>query len=175
MPPRTYHSRPLWLGAAVLVCLVTAAPSHAEVAVAGEPHAVSVEAHDAAVEEVLTALGKSFGVQHRSSVPLARRVTGSYKGPLDRVVRRLLEGYDFVVKSNADALEVLVISGGKGGGSVAAPPAVPLPAAQRPAPQPDAAAAAAASPTEASAGQPAAQVPMAAPARQHGRQRRRGD
>ena len=45
----------------------------AEVRVEGELKAVQVEARDASVREVLTALGTSFGLQYRGAAPLDRR------------------------------------------------------------------------------------------------------
>jgi hypothetical protein len=95
----------------------------AEVRVAGEPEAVQVDARDASVEEVLAALGTSFGLQFRGASTLERRITGTYRGSLQHVVRRLLDGYDFIMKTNLDEIEVMVLSGGKGGEAQAAGPA----------------------------------------------------
>jgi len=89
--------------------LLPTASACAEVHVAGDPEAVRVDASDAQIEEVLAALGQTFGLQHRSSGPLTRRVTGTYEGSLPRIVRRLLDGYDFVMKTGSANLEVVVI------------------------------------------------------------------
>jgi hypothetical protein len=95
----------------------------AEVRVAGEPNAVQVDARDASVEEVLAALGTSFGLHHRGASTLERRITGTYRGSLQHVVRRLLDGYDFIMKTNLDEIEVMVLGGGKAGETRAAGPA----------------------------------------------------
>lgn len=94
--------------------------ARAEVRVAGEPEAVQVDARDASVEEVLAALGTSFGLQFRGASTLERRITGTYRGSLQHVVRRLLDGYDFIMKMNLDEIEVMVLSGGKAGETRAA-------------------------------------------------------
>jgi len=103
-----------WLLAAVLAAL-PACPAGAEVSVAGDAKAVQVEARDASVEDVMAALGASFGLQYRGTATLDRRITGSYRGSLQHVIRRLLDGYDFIVKTNVDDVEVTVLSGGKAG------------------------------------------------------------
>src|SRR5262245_47947670 len=89
----------LWLLAIALAAL----PAHsasAEVRVTGEAKAVQVEAQDASVEEVMAALAQNFGLQYRGTATLDRRISGSYRGTLQHVIRRLLDGYDFIVKTN---------------------------------------------------------------------------
>jgi hypothetical protein len=97
----------------------------AEVRIAGREDAVQVEARDAPVEEVLSGLRASFGLQYRSGTSLDRRVSGTYEGSLQRVVRRLLEGYDFVLKSEDGAVEVVVVGAGKPGEARPAPASTP--------------------------------------------------
>ena len=111
MPRRV---RSVWLLAAMLAAL-PAYPAGAEVSVSGDAKAVQVEARDASVEEVMAALGANFGLQYRGTATLERRITGSYRGSLQHVIRRLLDGYDFIVKTNVDDVEVTVLSGGKAG------------------------------------------------------------
>jgi hypothetical protein len=109
MPCKNHDLVPRLVPAILLALLLQVHPAGAEVRVAGQPDAVSVEARDAAVEEVLAALGERFGLQHRSAAPLARRISGTYKGSLSRVLRRVLDGYDFVLKTGSESLEVVVI------------------------------------------------------------------
>ncbi len=52
--------------------------------------------------------GASFGLRYRSTAPLGRRITGTYEGSLQRVVASLLDGYDFVVKTSTEGVEVVV-------------------------------------------------------------------
>ena len=127
---------------AVLTSLVviglslTAVPdARAEVQVQGGPDAVVIDAHDASVEDVLEALGMSFGLQHRGAGALQRRISGTYRGSLQHVVRRVLDGYNFIVKTDDDDIEVVVIGGDRSGtgtagmaGATAAAPVPPKPA-----------------------------------------------
>jgi hypothetical protein len=83
--------------------------AHAETHVLGEPAALRVEAQNASLQEVLTALRTSFGLQYRISTDLNRSVSGSYNGSLREVITRLLDGYDFFVRKVGDDLEVVVV------------------------------------------------------------------
>ena len=60
----------------------------AEAQVRGNPNAVSVEAKDATVEEILLALADAFDVHFRSSANLEKRLTGTYEGTLQQVLTR---------------------------------------------------------------------------------------
>jgi hypothetical protein len=93
----------------------------AETRITGEPDAVRIEARDAPVDEVLEALGESFGLQYQSTASLSRRVTGTYEGSVQRVVRRLLEGYDFIMKTGPGTIEVKVYGTVKPGEAQLAP------------------------------------------------------
>ena len=121
------HLTPVWLLTIVLAILHTQMAG-AEVRVAGDAKAVQVEAQDASIEDVMAALAGNFGLQYRGTATLDRRITGSYRGTLQHVIRRLLDGYDFIVKTNLDDIEVRVLSGGKPGEARAAAAAMaPMP------------------------------------------------
>src|SRR5215470_19041107 len=114
------------------VCLMTialaalpAGSAGAEVNVTGDSKAVQIEAHDASIEDVMAALGASFGLQYRGTATLDRRITGSYRGTLQHVIRRVLDGYDFIMKTNVDDIEVTVLNSKAGEASASAAPPVP--------------------------------------------------
>jgi len=73
--------------------------------------ALRVEARNATLQEVLTALRSSFGlkIQASTSTDLNRSVSGTYNGSLREVITRLLDGYDFFVRKLGDDLEVVVV------------------------------------------------------------------
>src|SRR4051812_16485501 len=73
--------------------------SHAEVAVKGPIDRIQVDARNSSVAEILGALGEAFDLRYRTSVDLNRPVTGTFHGPMLRVISRLLTDYDYVVKS----------------------------------------------------------------------------
>jgi hypothetical protein len=95
----------------------------AEAQVSGKPDAVSVNAQNASVEEILVALANAFDVQFRSSADLEKRLTGTYQGSLQQVVTRVLAGYDFFVKSGEKGLEITLLGSGKTIAVVGAPSA----------------------------------------------------
>jgi hypothetical protein len=70
---------------------------------------VVVDANGATVAEILTALGETGGVHYRSSVDLGRTVSGTYKGTLQHVVSRLLEGYNFTLQVSDNRIEAVII------------------------------------------------------------------
>ena len=103
----------------------------ADAKVVGQPDNVRIDVNDSSVEEVLSALRSAFGLQYRSAVSLDRPLSGVYQGPLGRVLPRVLDGYDFVIKSAPDSVEVVVL---KGQGAQAAAPLAPFGAVPVPAP-----------------------------------------
>ncbi len=133
MPGQIRTPTAVLLPAILLAALLHGASARAEVRIAGAADAIQVEARDAPLEEVLSALRANFGLRYRSGATLDRRVSGIYEGPLQRVVSRLLEGYDFVLKSEAGVVEVLVVGGGQTG--QARPSPVPAPSPVPPTPR----------------------------------------
>jgi hypothetical protein len=79
--------------------------------VQGPAHDVRVEARGATVTEILAALGERYAMRYRGA-PANRGVTATFEGPLRRVLTRLLEGNDYVIKTGSEGLEVIVLSPG---------------------------------------------------------------
>ncbi len=94
---------------ALIVTVLSAAPPRAETLIEGDSSGVRVKAQDATLQEVLTALGTSFGVQYRTSSDLGRPITGTYTGRLRDVVVRLLDGYDYVLRNSDNHLDIVVV------------------------------------------------------------------
>ena len=139
-PGNSFHRFVLSRLAALLLgggVIATAFPVHAEIILEGPANALRIEMHDASVQEVLLVLGANYGLRFSSPAPLDRSVSGSFNGPLPRLVARLLSRYNYIVKSANGTLEVVVL------GAHDAPPAAPSagfpapsagPAAPRPVP-----------------------------------------
>jgi hypothetical protein len=107
----------------------------AEIQVSGSPEAVTIEARDASVEEVLATLSRTFDMDYHSSIDLDKRLDGTYVGPLSQVVTRILEGYNFVLRTDNGSIFVTVV--GTPTSLAASPQGLPASAALRtPAPQP---------------------------------------
>jgi hypothetical protein len=75
---------------------ISPTPLLAEIRVSGSLEAVTIEARDTPVEEVLAALSPTFDMNYQSSIDLDKRLYGTYVGPLSRMVTRLLQGDNFV-------------------------------------------------------------------------------
>ena len=85
----------------------------AETRVSGIPDALSIEAQNASVEEILVALSNAFDVHFRSSANLETRLTGTYQGSLQQVVTNVLKGYTFIMKSKEQGIEITLLGSGK--------------------------------------------------------------
>ncbi len=119
---------------ALILTLGPVAPSSAEVQVDGEPQAVHLEARDASLQEVLTALHDRFNLRYRSTEALQAQTTGVFDGPLLRVAARLLDGYDYAMKVTPQGIDVLVLQYRQAGTATATPASAarpPLTAAER--------------------------------------------
>jgi hypothetical protein len=96
---------------AALVASLAAPPVTAMAAaqVSGSPQNVSVDAQNSSLKDILSALGKQFNVHYQSTANLDKQLSGTYEGSLRRVVARLLEGYNFIITTNQDMIEVTVL------------------------------------------------------------------
>lgn len=92
-----------------LIAGATAA-ARADTSLDGPAESIQVALADASVQEILIALKANYDVRFRSAVPLDRRMTGSFRAPLPRVVARVLDGYDYAIKSESGAIEVVVFA-----------------------------------------------------------------
>lgn len=112
----------------VLAIVIAALPTglRAEIAIEGGPDAVRLVADQASLDEVLASLDARFGLRYRASTTLDQPVTGTYRGPLRRVVGQLLAGYNFVLKTSAGSVELVVLGPNQGGSYAAARPVVVL-------------------------------------------------
>jgi hypothetical protein len=102
-----------WAAAALLLVATVGAAAtsaRADASVKGDMRAVRLHASHASVSEALSALGATFNLRYRTSIPLDRNVDGTYSGRLDEVIARLLEGYNYyVVYKNEGGVEVVVL------------------------------------------------------------------
>jgi hypothetical protein len=109
----------------IAALLVTAPLGHAigaDVRVQGSADAVRVEARDATGTEILAALASRFGLSYRGSTD--SRFNGTFKGPLREVVKRVLDGYNYVINTKNDGLDVVVVGPAS---AAAVPPPRPVP------------------------------------------------
>jgi hypothetical protein len=117
----------LTAGAVIMlgVALATAPTAAlAEAQVRGSPEAITIEAKNTSVEEILAALSGAFDVHYRSSANLQTRLTGSYQGSLQRVMKRVLEGYSYFVKTGDGAIDLTVLDAPRTAPAIGASPPV---------------------------------------------------
>lgn len=81
----------------------------------GTAAAARVDAREAPLSEVLSALGTSFNVRHEVLTPLDDVIIdGSYSGTLEEVLRRMLTGLNYVIKTRKGTVVEVVIVGRPG-------------------------------------------------------------
>jgi hypothetical protein len=116
-----------------MVALIVAAlasgqtPVFAGAVISGTPEAVTLNAQDTSIADILAGLGHDFDVHYRSSADLNRHLTGTYRGSLRQVVTRILDGYNFIVASIHGGVEVTVLGKEKAQTPPAAPSSVGVP------------------------------------------------
>jgi hypothetical protein len=108
-----------------------------KVQVRGSPEVVTIEARDTSVEDVLAALSRAFDMDYQSSIDLDKPLYGTYVGPLSQVLTRILQGYNFVLKTDNRRIVVTVVSTLNSLAANPSPPGLPASGAPRaPAPEP---------------------------------------
>ena len=95
--------------ASVIFAALPANSLRAEVRVQGQAGNVRVEARDATVAEILAALSERFALRYRNAAGGGNAMTATFEGPLRRVVGRVLDGYNYIVETRGDVLEVVVL------------------------------------------------------------------
>jgi len=109
--------------AAALAC-GPATFARAEVHVAGNAAAVNVSTDRAKISDVLSAIAKTFQMTFRTAIPLDAPSDPTYAGTFGQVISHLLTGYNYVIRRDGDAAEI-VVYGRRG--EVAIPPPAPKP------------------------------------------------
>lgn len=96
-------------GCAAALLLLGTATASAQLHVSGNRDAVTIEAHNAPLKDVLDALRRSFHVEYNTVAELKRPITGTYSGSLHRVLSRLLAGNDYVIRSSGHGMEIVIL------------------------------------------------------------------
>jgi hypothetical protein len=100
--------------------------ARAEVHVDGSPAALRVTTSQDAIADVLSAIAANFNVRYRSAIPLDAAANVSYSGSVAQVISRLLDGYNYVVKTDQKSTEIVIF--GRNGQAASPPPAPKAPA-----------------------------------------------
>ena len=86
----------------------------AEVRVEGSAAAVRVSTSRDRVSDVLSALATTFNVQHRTTIPLYAAADATYSGSLRQVISRLLDGYNYMIKTDDSKTTEVIVFGKRG-------------------------------------------------------------
>ncbi len=110
---------------ALSVAFVSSLPTiaSAEVHVEGSPAVVRVSTSRDTISDVLSALAATFDVRHRTAIPLDAAADATYSGSLQQVISRLLDGYNYMVKTDDSKTTEIVVFGTRG--KVVNPPKTP--------------------------------------------------
>jgi hypothetical protein len=129
----------VWVIAAGILLSMSAFPDpvHGWAQVEGHIDALTIEARDAPIAEVLTALGMTLGLRIRATTTLDKVISGTYRGTLQRVIGRILVDRDYVAKYAEDAVDILVLGPGNAAAFTSAvvpiaPPISAMPGIPRP-------------------------------------------
>jgi hypothetical protein len=95
---------------ALVILVVMAGTVRADVRVRGDPTAVQLDATRSNVAEVLSALESAFRLRVNTSMVLDKPVGGAYTGSLANVLSRILQGYNYVIRSEPTEIEVTVMA-----------------------------------------------------------------
>ena len=80
----------------------------------GNAQSLRLEVRDSTITAVLAAMGRAFNVQYRSTTALDDHITGTYAGSLTRIIARVLDGYDYVIKYETSAVDVVIFGRSQG-------------------------------------------------------------
>lgn len=97
----------------------------AEVHVESSPTAVRVTTSEDAIADVLSAFAATFNVRYRTAIPLDAAANKTYSGSFGQVISRLLDGYNYVIKTDQETIEIVVL--GRRGEVAIPPPASKAP------------------------------------------------
>src|SRR5580700_2724717 len=84
-------------------------PDGGAVRVRGDMVAVRIDARRTTIADVLSALNAAFDMSYRSSIVLDEEINGTYAGSLRRVISRVLDGYNYVIKQDDAKLAVIIL------------------------------------------------------------------
>src|SRR5262250_2708931 len=111
--------RRLFALSVVFVCSLPTTAG-AEVHVEGSVAALRVSTSRDRVSDVLSALAATFNVQHRTTIPLDAVADATSSGSLRQVISRLLDGYNYMIKTDDSKTTEVIVFGKRG--EVVAPP-----------------------------------------------------
>ena len=103
--------------AALCALIAASTPARAEFQIEGGPENVRLEASQASMEEVFSALSAVYGIEITAAAVPDQTVTGIYAGALPRVISQLLGRYDFVLSVSPEKIDIAFLGARAGNGA----------------------------------------------------------
>jgi hypothetical protein len=97
------------LATALVLSCVGTVPACADVRISGSDARLVLQANDASLTDILSALQSSFRVDVRVKGNVTQHFTGTYTGSLRHVLGRLLGGTDYVLKMSPSGLQIVLV------------------------------------------------------------------
>ena len=88
--------------------------ARAEVHVEGGPAVVRVTTSRDTISDVLSALATKFNIPYRTAIPLDAAANTTYSGSFREVIARLLDGYNYIIKTDDSKTTEIVVFGKRG-------------------------------------------------------------
>jgi hypothetical protein len=110
----SFHFRTRVVGVAsrafivAIACFASLSVACAEVQVSGSKDAVTVQAENALLGDIVAAVNSALHVKINVAPAINIPITGTYSGPLRRVLARMLAGHDFVLNSSGDRMTIIL-------------------------------------------------------------------
>jgi len=95
----------------LIVCLVSLAHAAAEVVVSGSKAAMTVEARNSNLDEVVSAIGKLAKIKIDLALTSNPPIGGRYTGSLRYVLSRILLGQNYVIRQTGDQISIVAWTG----------------------------------------------------------------
>jgi hypothetical protein len=111
---RSFHFSTRIIGAAcrafivAIACFASLSVARAEVHISGSRDAVTVQAKNASLEDIIVAVNSTLNVKISVAPAINIPITGTYSGTLRRVFARMLAEHDFILNSSGDRLTIIV-------------------------------------------------------------------
>jgi hypothetical protein len=93
---------------ALLAWCLSGGPGAAEVRLSGTRDHIVLQTNDATLADILAALRSAFALDVKLKGATAQRFTGTNSGSVNQVLSRLLRGEDYVLRSAADGISIVL-------------------------------------------------------------------
>jgi len=105
----------------LLILLLTYSVAAADITVRYEKETISFEARETPINEILGALGAAIDREIIYPKTLSKRITGEYHGTVSYIIRRLMLGFNYTIKTSDQSIVITLLDGARASGSLDGP------------------------------------------------------